>query len=60
MPVYTLYGLDQAGKIERSEPLEANDDREALEAARALERPYDCELWLRTRIVGRVPAGSES
>lgn len=58
MPAYTLYSLDEAGKIVRSEPLEAKDDADALEQARLLGRPHDCELWLRERIVGRVPAQS--
>ena len=56
MPAYILYSLDEAGKIARSEPLEAKDDAAALEQARALAGPHGCEVWQRERIVGRVGA----
>jgi hypothetical protein len=56
MATYVLYCLDGLGKITRSDPLEAEDDADALEKARALGHPHQCEIWLRDRRVGRVPA----
>ena len=56
MTTYVLYSFNDAGKISRSDPIEADNDEEALIAARALKRPNDCELWLRDRRIGRVQA----
>lgn len=57
MPTYRLYKLDQAGKYDTSEGLEAADDSAALVMARAVGHPFTCELWLARRLVGRfMPA----
>ena len=56
MAIYVLYCLDGAGKITRSDPLEAEHDTQALERARELKLLNECELWLRDRCIGRVPA----
>lgn len=56
MKTYILYSFNEAGRISRSEPIEAEDDNAALTAARLLKRSNDCELWLRDRCVGPVPA----
>jgi len=55
MATYILYCLDGAGKITRSDPLEAENDEQALAKAEALGLSTECELWLRDRLVGRVP-----
>jgi hypothetical protein len=56
MPTYRLFKLDVAGKFESSETLEAPDDDEALKSVRASEHPYECEVWLARRLIGRVIA----
>ena len=53
MPTYRLYKLDEAGKFDGSEALEAADDTEAMMLARAMEHPFTCEVWLARRLVGR-------
>ena len=56
MATYVLYGLNEAGRISRSEPIEAESDEQALEQARALKRTTEGELWLQDRRIGRVPS----
>ena len=53
MPTYRLYRLDEAGKFDRSEGIEAADDSQAMMLARAMEHPFICEVWLERRLVGR-------
>ena len=54
MPTYRLYKLDEAGKFNNSEGLEASDDVEAMRLARAADHPFACEVWLARRLIGRV------
>jgi hypothetical protein len=54
MPSYRLYFLDGQGKITAAEWIEAEDDAAALAAARALDKPSACELWLRDRMIERI------
>ncbi|MDP9086061.1 MAG: hypothetical protein M3N02_04745 [Pseudomonadota bacterium] len=56
MANYRLYCLDRHGKIAAAEWVEAVDDAAAINAARALAKPTDCELWLRNRLIERIPA----
>jgi len=53
---YRLYCLDRHGKIATAEWIEAPTDEAALAAVRALGKPTDCELWLRNRLIERIPA----
>ena len=53
MTSYRLYKLDEAGKYNVSEHIEAGDDSEAMKLARATGHPFMCELWLARRLVGR-------
>lgn len=53
MPRYQLYKLDEAGKFDTSQGLDAADDMEAMMLARAVEHPFMCEVWLARRLVGR-------
>ena len=54
MPTYRLYKLDEAGKFNTSEGLNASDDGEAMKLARAVDHPFACEVWLARRLIGRV------
>ena len=53
MPTYRLYKLDEAGKFDRSEGLEAANDSEAMRLARATGHSFACEVWLERHLVGR-------
>lgn len=53
---YRLYCLDGAGQIAGApETLSAASDREAVAAAKALDKPLRCELWLGSRLVAEIP-----
>ena len=54
MASYRLYRLDGAGKIATAEWLEAADDADAQERARALKLSCICEVWDRQRLVARI------
>ena len=56
MANYRLYRLDGAGKFTGAEWIEAGDDEEAVRVARDLQRPAQCEVWQRTRLVAKIPA----
>jgi len=53
---YQLYCLDEAGKFTKAHEIEAADDADALERAKKMKLPVNCELWEHKRIVGKVPA----
>ena len=53
LTTYRVYKLDEAGKYNVSEQLEADNDSEAMMLARAMEHPFTCEVWLARRLVGR-------
>lgn len=55
MAHYRLYSLDDANKVAAGEWVEAEDDATAIEAAKEQMDGHDCELWQRTRLVGRIP-----
>ena len=50
---YRLYRLDGAGKIMTAEWIEAENDEDALEKARARCKIGGYELWDRNRLVGQ-------
>ena len=54
MPNYRLYHLDDAGKIERAEWLDAVDDEDAERQARAIELRSTIEVWDRGRLVVQI------
>jgi hypothetical protein len=56
MPDYRLYCLDGANKISRAEWIDAKSDDDAIMIARSHEKSVNCELWLRSRLVARIPA----
>ena len=53
MPTYRLYKLDEAGRFDSGEGIDAADDSQAMTEARAKEHPFTCEVWLERRLVGR-------
>ena len=56
MPSYRLYRLDGAGKITTAEWIDAADDQQAEQQARAGAGLGACEVWDRNRLVIRVGA----
>lgn len=54
MAKYIVYCFNRAGRIHRSEWIDANGDEDALDKARAMELPDGCEVWERERCVGTV------
>lgn len=62
MASYRLYGLDGVSKVASGEWIEADDDRQAIEAARKILDGGHCELWQGRRLVARLKrdgAGAE-
>ena len=51
MTDYRLYLFNNRGRIQRAVALEAESDKEALDAARAEDWPHQRELWQRSRLV---------
>jgi hypothetical protein len=51
---YRLYGLDGVNKVASGEWFEADDDEDAIEAARKMMDGHDCELWQGKRLVARI------
>ena len=56
MPTYRLYKLDEAGKFTAAEALDAQNDDEAMKAARSHRHAFVCEVWLARRLIGRILA----
>ena len=56
MSDYSIYCLDEAGKIASAELFGADDDKDAITLLHAQKRLVDCELWQGKRLVGRVQA----
>ena len=53
VPSYRLYGLDGVNKVASGEWVEADDDDEAIEAARQKFDGGLCEVWQGRRLVAR-------
>jgi hypothetical protein len=51
---YRLYGLDGVDKVASGEWFEADDDKAAVEVAKAMMDGHDCELWQGSRLVARI------
>ena len=60
MTSYRLYSVDGEGKIVGAEWLDASNDIEAVDLARALKKGGNCEVWSRTRFVQLVEAFRET
>ena len=55
MAGYRLYGLDGLRKVASGEWFDADDDRAAIETAKAMMDGHDGELWQGRRLVARIP-----
>lgn len=51
---YRVFSLDDAGKITKSEIVEASTDEEAVQHAGLLDMANHCEVWDRERLVARL------
>jgi hypothetical protein len=51
---YRLYGLDGVNKVSSGVWIEAEDDDEAVAAAKSMMDGHDCELWQGRRFVRRI------
>lgn len=60
MAKYIVYCLNEAGKIRRSEWIDADSDEEALAGARAKDFPYGCEVWKGNTHVGDLGGAPDS
>ncbi len=61
MPEYKLYRLDGAKRIARAaEVLSADDDEQAIAAARNLAKSSAFEIWQGRRLVATIPAGGKA
>ena len=56
MPEYRLYCLNEQDRFTKSHEINASDDADALEKARAMKLEVDCELWSHDRLVTKLPA----
>jgi hypothetical protein len=54
MRAYQVYSIDENGSILGSRMIEAQSDEQAVFAARAMQRPYNTEVWHRDRRVARL------
>ena len=52
---YRLYCLDGANKVASAEWIEADDDQDAVEAAKQMMDGHDCEVWQGKRLIARLP-----
>ena len=59
MAKYIVYCFNRAGRIHRSEWIDAASDEQALAQARAMELSHRCEVWERDRRVGSVEGNSD-
>jgi len=54
---YKLYCLDGVKRIQRAaDVISASSDEDAVDQARALEKPTACEIWQGRRLVATIPA----
>ena len=57
MVEYRLYCLDGGGHIQFAEPLDANDDADAVRQAHDLKlKALKCEIWQGSRLVASLSA----
>jgi hypothetical protein len=52
---YRAYELDAKGHVKRRIDFEADDDAAALQHARQYVDGHDVEVWMRDRVVGKLP-----
>ena len=54
MSEYRVYCLDLEGRSVDVQVIDARDDVEAVEQARALEGLRQCEVWQRNRLIAKI------
>ena len=54
MPSYRAYLINKENRVEGFKVIEADNDADALEAAKRLVDGHDVEVWLLDRKVGRL------
>lgn len=54
MAEYRLYCLNEAGSFSKALDIEAATDGAAIDRARELKLPVECELWEHGRMVARL------
>jgi hypothetical protein len=54
MASYRLYGLDGVSRVASGEWIDADDDQQAIEAARDRFGDGHCEIWQGPRLVARL------
>ena len=54
MPTYRAYLIDAENRVASCKPVDADNDAEALRAARQLVDGHDVEVWLLDRKIGRL------
>ena len=59
MAKYVIYCVNERGGFSRSHWIDADNDTEAMARAKDMKFDQDCEVWLRDRMVGRVPAAKK-
>ena len=60
MSDYRLYCLDGSGQIAGvPELVSASSDEEAIAAAKAMHKPYRCELWLGSHLIAELPPSDQ-
>lgn len=52
---YRLYGLDGVDRVASGEWIDAENDADAIAAAKDRMNGRDCELWQGRRLVARLP-----
>jgi hypothetical protein len=57
---YRLYGLDGVRKVASAEWIDADDDCEAIEAAKTKFDGGHCEVWQGPRLVARLDRSGEN
>jgi hypothetical protein len=53
MPTYRAYFIDSDDRVVSFKPIEAEDDNQAMQAARQYIDGKDIEVWLLDRKIGR-------
>ena len=54
MPIYRAYFIDASDRVVSYQPIDADGDAEALQAAQRFVDDCDVEVWLLDRKIGRL------
>ena len=59
MPNYRAYLIDDDDRVASYQPIEAQSDSEAMEAARPFVDGFDVEVWHLDRKIGRITRATQ-